>query len=231
VEAAKYVETISILKPSEMHIPAARRFTNIGKVRIFCLLQGTGQYNNANYETYTLSLETASSTAPFLAGFPKLKVAVIGGRLNRRHEDDESGIQTYLTEYNSSCSGPNDHEEIFRGLVVSLGGAFKTGLLSQGVTIEGLNPLNWNLVRPCRSRNAHENDPCSWCRNICRQFPLTHVLQEGFLTSIDYWYCLNKKELWAIRVQAGFTPESKAGGRIQSCDELMTSRAHFGPKI
>ena len=218
VEAIKYVKTINVLKPSEMHVRASRRFPNIEEVRILCLLQGSGEFDEDGEEIYTLSQETAYSATPFLTCFPKLKEAFIGGWQKYRHEDDR--IEKFLTEYDDYCSRPNDHEEIFRGLVVCLGGAFKTGLLSQDVTIEGVNPFNWQTVRPCRSRHAHETDSCSWCRSICKQFPLTHVLPKGFMMNIDQsiarWYCLNKRELWTII-------NGRSGGKqaIQEASEEM----------
>ena len=46
VEAVKYVKTISFLKPAEMHVPATRRFPNIEEVRILCLLQGSGEFDD-----------------------------------------------------------------------------------------------------------------------------------------------------------------------------------------
>ena len=200
VEAVKYVKTISVLKPEEMHVPASRRFPNIEEVRILCLVQGTGEYDDFDddqEETFTLSLETAYSTTPFLAGFPKLKEAIIGGRLKRRHGVDEPEFDISFVEYDDYCSGPNNHEEIFQGLVMSLGGAFKTGLLSPDVTITGVYH-QWGLVRPCRqSGERTETHSCSWCRNYCKHFPLTHVLRKGLFAPHQN-YCLQAREFWAI---------------------------------
>ena len=228
VEAAKYVKTISILKPSEMHVPATRRFPNIVKVCIFCLLQGTGEFDGDGDENFTLSLETASSTAPFLAGFPKLEKAFIGGRLKRRLVDEDQEIQAedenqeiqihtcYNTIYNIFFSGPNEHAEIFRGLVVSLCGAFKTGLLSPDVTIIGVYAHQWDDVRPCRrSRERTETHSCSWCRNYCKHFPLPHIFRKG-LVAPHTNFCLQTREFWE-------TIKSRQGGKqaIQNISEKV----------
>ena len=211
VEAVKYVKTISVLKPSEMYVPATRRFPNIEEVRILCLLQGSGEFDDDDdgeasrvaYEHYTLSLETAYSATPFFTGFPKLKKAFIGGRLKYRHE--HIYFSTFLAHYDDICSGPNNHEEIFRGLVMSLGGAFKTGLLSHDVTIQGVDHNNWSLVRPChQSGERTETHSCSWCRNVVEQFPIPHILSEFRNGSVAYientcnMYCLKRSEFWAV---------------------------------
>jgi len=203
LEAVKYVKVLNILKPSEMHLPAARRFTNIEEVRIFCLLQGLGEFDDDGDETYMLSLETAYSATPFLTGFPKLKEAFIGGRLKYRNEHDDIYTFSMHYVYSEFCSGPENHIDAFRGLVMSLGGAFKTGLLSSDVTLEGVNHYNWNLVRPChQSGERTETHSCSWCRNVVEQFPIPHILSEfrllGSVCFIARNYCLSEREFWAI---------------------------------
>ena len=193
VEAVKYVKSINVLKPKEMHVPAARRFPNIEEVRILCLMQDSEEVDEVLGEMYTLSLETAYATAPFLASFPKLKEAFIGGRL-------KLGNETFDEEYDSDhCSSPNNHEEIFRGLVMSLGGAFKTGILSHDVAIKGVDNYRWNLfARPCsnESRTKNGTDSCAWCRAYCEQFPLTHIIPKGGSPTI--FHCLTTREFWAI---------------------------------
>jgi hypothetical protein len=213
VEAVKYVETISVLKPQEMNVPATQRFPNIEEVRILCLLHGTGEFDDDN-EIYTLSLETTYSTAPFLAAFPKLKRAVLGGLLKYRDGDEDGQIITDVAQYDEECSGPTDHEEMFRGLVVSLGSAFRMGLLSRDVTIEGVSHYSWSLVRPCnQSRERTETDSCSWCRNICKNFPLPYFLRQG---PVPRDYCLKTMEFWTIiaRRPGGKQAIEKANGLL-----------------
>ena len=69
VEAVKYVTTVNVTKSSEMYIPAARRFPNVEKLKILCLLEGglDGEFCNYGTERFTILLETAHSIPSFLS--------------------------------------------------------------------------------------------------------------------------------------------------------------------
>lgn len=143
VEAVKYVETLNVMKSSELNIPSARRFPNVDELKLLCLLEGTGTFNGDGDEQFTISLETAISTPSFLSAFPRLKEAFVGGRL--AYEYGRVDI-SYSPE---ECIGPEDHEEIIRGLIFTTAGAFKSGLLSQGLMIDGIDSYTWGLVKKC----------------------------------------------------------------------------------
>ena len=86
VEAVKYVQTLNIMKSSQMYIPAVQRFANAEEVNILCLLVGTGDMNEeAGEELYTISLDTANRTVPFLASITKINGGIVGGQIMTLH--------------------------------------------------------------------------------------------------------------------------------------------------
>lgn len=224
VEAAKYVRTISVLNSSEMYAPAARRFPNVEGVHILCLLNDLGTIDGDGYEEYTVSLETAHSTPSFLSAFPRLKRAFVGGRIKDTDDDgfyfrhyrymhvpagllppqDRTGVKDKI--YNPvDCIGPEGHEEIIRGLIAQIGGAFKSGLLSPALSeIHGVCPHVWKSVRQCPRKIAGvPANVCLRCHFLCRNLPLAKILGEEHTTNeletkdLQY-FCLQEHQFWEI---------------------------------
>ena len=188
VEAVKYVKTINVMNSRELNIAAARRFPNVDVLKILCLLEGTGEFNENGDEQFTVSLETAHCTPSFLSAFPRLKEAFVGGRLAFDY-----GGPTFDNSYSpEECIGPEDHEEIIRGLVFTTAGAFKSGLLSQSLMIDGVDSCTWALAKKCR-RVAKKS--CLHCWTLCRHFPFSQILREGFDPSD---YCFTESDFWSI---------------------------------
>ena len=211
-EAAKYVTTLNIMRCCELYVRAARRFANVEEVNIFCLLK------HESDDVQVLSADAASRTVPFISTFDVLKNVFVGGwkhRAGRRAKPTRS-------VYNASlCLRPENHREIMRGLIVSLCGAFKAGVFSQHmqhslgkIAYAGRDRLEGTLhgisssieyVRPCRDvsdidgyRSAtREEDParpCSWCREVCKVFPMSDVMFDPY----NRHFCLRRTEVFQI---------------------------------
>ena len=165
-EAVKYVQTLNIMKSSQMYIPAVRRFANAGEVNILCLLDGTGERigEEGPEQFFTISLDVANRSVPFLAGVPKIKRGFVGGLIT-------TAGMSYRQVYEAdACSGPRDHGDIFRSLMTAYSGAVKTGALPNGLVLEGIHDCLYDL-RPCRERSVS----CQWCRDILLHFPLRNL--------------------------------------------------------
>ena len=175
VEAAKYVQTLNIMKCSQMYIPAARRFANAEEVNVLCLLKGTGELLGS----FVISSDTANRTATFLSCFAKLKRIFLGGYTEVLN-GDEAGQKERRQYFASICNGPDNHEEIFRGLIRSLLGALKTGAIPRGLIMQGcIDSLSH--LKPCGPEpiddelEEHERS-CTYCREICAHFPMESLL-------------------------------------------------------
>jgi hypothetical protein len=198
VEAAKHVQTLSIMKESEMYIPAARRFANAEVVNILCLLEGTGERDEAHeiefFEEFTIS-ETASTRTPtFISSFPKLKSSFLGGVLL------QAGQANKVRYDRDECVGPDNHRDIFRSLVRSLFGAFKTGALRREVE---LIDLAWSLrdAWSCAedSRDSDTN-PCQRCRNCIQYLPLEDIIYASVYKQTAL-FCLNADIIWRFLLE------------------------------
>ena len=197
VEAVKYVQTLNIMKSSQMFIPAARRFANAEEVNILCLLVGTGEIDDdSEEELYTISLDAANRTVPFLASVPKIKRGFVGGEIMSLHFGMRHRYNhAYETD---ACHGPSDHGDIFRSLMSSYIGAVKTGALPPGLILEGIIDALQD-IRLCREKSVS----CQWCRDILLHFPLRQLFP--FLISTFYdvdendeRICLTQEEAWSV---------------------------------
>ena len=197
VEAAKHVQTITITKAGELCIPAARRFANAEVVNILCLLQGTGEMDEViETEQYTIS-EAASNRIPsFISSFPKLKRSFLGGVLLQ--EGRATNVRYGNVYYR--CAGPDNHREVFRNLVRSLFGAFKTGALRRGVEF---HKLAWSLhdVWSC-AEDTHDLDtnPCQRCRDCIQYLPLEDSIN-AFVFKYPRCGCLDADAIWRLLLE------------------------------
>ena len=197
VEAAKYVQTINIMRACKMHIAAARRFSNFTEVNVLCLLQGTGTFFVRN-EQCTLSLDVASRIMPFLASLTKIRRGFVGGIL--KHKNRDTGAVTYHRQPYEPNSGSQHFideqhaDAIFRNLLTAYVGAIKTGALSD-VKLRGVrDSLFW--IAPC----PHRSPNCQWCRDILLHFPIHDLLE--FLAYYNdeevQDICQSKENAWKI---------------------------------
>ena len=97
VEAVKYVQTLNIMKSSQMHVPSVRRFAKAQEVNILCLLEGSNRIVD-EFEVFKISTDVMSRTLPFILSFEKLKSLFVGGRLQTH--DDEEGKKSRTTYSN-----------------------------------------------------------------------------------------------------------------------------------
>lgn len=172
VEAVAYVRTLNLLKASEMYVPATRRFTNISEVNILGLMVGTGKMNFEGYELYSLSSDAVGRTVGFLTSFPKLEKFYLGGVLPR---EGRRGIRQ-RHHYNQELERNDSKDEVHKlllGVIASLCGAFKIGLLSNVNKVGGVFESTLRHCLPCGPRNH----PCSLCKYICETFPIATLLR------------------------------------------------------
>ena len=78
-EVAKHVEALTIDTEAGMDVPAARRFPNVKKVNIACLLKCKVLDKHGYAGRYNLSPLVAPKVVPFLSMFPRLEKCFIGG--------------------------------------------------------------------------------------------------------------------------------------------------------
>ena len=180
VEAVKYVQTLNIMKSSQMHVPSVRRFAKAQEVNILCLLEGSNRIVD-EFEVFKISTDVMSRTLPFILSFEKLKSLFVGGRLQTY--DDEEGKKSRTTYSNMWCSGPDNHEDLFRGFVASFLGAFKTKAIPEDIQLLGVFD-SLQDARPCYIYNRRNlgqmegvnSKPCKWCQDICAHYEMKDVL-------------------------------------------------------
>lgn len=201
VEAAKYVQTLNIMKSTQMVGPPARRFPNITEVNIFSLLihkvAKTPQEFTSNCK---LCSDTAIRTVPFVSMFPRLKWLFVGGRnifpaaYDFREDMWFPARPMRIWYVPSSCTGPAGHKTVYQALVMAFCGAFKTRNIS--MNIASMGGISEGNSRPCRGRteSPYSNPPlggtedpakpCIFCRNICQHFPFVDVDESNMCLSL-----------------------------------------------
>ena len=163
---SKQVNTINILRSSELVVPAARRFPNVTEVNCRCLTTCREIDGVLEQE---LSVDTAMHIVPFLTAFSKLTVSFLGG-----YGD--------LPEYDSvSCVTSTGHEAIFRGLIEQFCNSFRSRGLPGDLDLRGVLPiwnfdLGWDQAKKFEC-NAEQGSQCKLCRKICSFFPFSGVVR------------------------------------------------------
>ena len=189
VEAAQYVQTLNIMKSTQMVGPPARRFPNVTEVNIFCLLIHKVAMTIQEFDTdCKLCLDTAVRTVSFVSMFSKLKRLFVGGRVMYPEDYDyrrdvffpARPVRTVYVP--DACTGPADHETVYQSLVMAFCGAFKTRNISMGIaSMDGISEGN---SRPCRGRKENPAKPCTFCRNISQHFPFVDVDKSNMCLSL-----------------------------------------------
>ena len=189
VEAAKYVQTLNIMKSTQMVGPPARRFPNVTEVNIFCLLIHKVAKTPQEFSfACKLSSDTAVRTVPFVSMFTKLKRLFVGGRnifpagYDYREDMWFPARPMRIWYVPGSDISPDNHEVIFQSLVMAFCGAFKTRNISMGIaSMDGISEGN---SRPCRGRKENPAKPCTFCRNISQHFPFVDVDKSNMCLSL-----------------------------------------------
>ena len=187
-EAVRYVHTLNIMRDCELDIPAARRFQNVEEVNVFCLLRVNESSQNWR-ERMIISPITARATVPFLQTFPRLSSIFVGGVTSQ-------GEKALYSPYNQ-CSGEK-HVLIFRSLLSSFIGAYKTRALSQEISLSGvLDPNSLYFIKEKCKTEREDGDSwneCRFCRDACKHLPLKDC--QLFETS-ENW-CLDNETIEGI---------------------------------
>lgn len=194
VEAVKCVHTLNIMRGCEMHIPATRRFANVERVNILCLLEGTGEFDSDGDELYTISMDVVCRASLFILSFTKLNRVLFAGMLGTLSDRHRTYIDLYSPE---DCRGPDWHQDIFRSLVRSIVGASKTGALTHAIDVGGIVQC---IGQVCPlSKSAQKVSPdCEWCRDIMTHFPLRTLLRCTPLLFRSHVSCLPRRDAWEI---------------------------------
>ena len=184
-EASKHVSTLNIMRPREMDIPASRRFVNVENLNILCLV------SQAARARHWLNLEAAQCAPLFLLEFRKLKNAFVGGYY--RVINDSRYRRPYMKDY---CTSPYNHEEIFRGMINTMFGLYKTRSMPANLKdIQGLADFQAPSCVHRQSQEVPEEVPprnqCQWCTDVCTYLPVDasfeKVLKPGSL-------CLSERQ-------------------------------------
>jgi len=213
VDSVKHVQTLSICSTAEMAVRAARRFDCVTDVNILCLLsddveQGTehdavfrlmSQYSNS--VPSRLSRDCALRAVPFLSSFPKLETIFIGGMSKSRSACTSESLEYDIKyQYNHlSCTAPDNHRELYRGLLGSFCGAFVCGALPEKMAWKG------NVCGGGICNGFGRNASCEICEAVCRCFPFEQVMCMEYAFS-DFAFCISRGKQFEILY-------SRPGGR------------------
>lgn len=178
-EAVKCVHTLNIMRDCELDIPAARRFQNVKNVNILSLVMS---------ERMVVSSIAARATVPFIQNFPRLSSIFVGG----------------VTRHGGKVLYPGGRRVlIFRSLMSSFIGAYKTRALSQEISLSGvLDPISLYVTTDkCKSEREGETPPneCRFCRDACKHLPL----KDCHFFETAYWCLDNETKEGILRGRKG----------------------------
>ena len=115
-DAAHEVETLNIMKASEMNAPAVGRFPNVSELNILSILsRHCIYYDGGDDDEVVLNVNAFRRVVPFMVQFSKLRRVFLGGR------DEDNGLFTYSNHIGTAIT-PHDYQIIFRGLIENLCG-------------------------------------------------------------------------------------------------------------
>jgi len=136
VESARHVETLNIVKASELDAPSARRFRNVSEVNVLCLVSEAHAEDNPD-AWMQMCTDAAMRVVPFLSSIPNLERVFLGGQFGRRASNGE--VVWHRMVYSApGCAAQRDHQAVFEDLVQSIAGAFTSGTLSQSLDVSGI---------------------------------------------------------------------------------------------
>ena len=163
-EAVKYVHTLNIMRDCELDIPAARRFANVEEVNVLCLIKVNEAAQNWRKRRIISSI-ASRATVPFIQTFPRLSSMFVGGLVGGNKE----------LYWPHNCSGVK-HILLFRSLLSSFIGAYKTRALSQEISLSGVFDPNsqYSITTACKEDREDGVPPneCRFCREACKHLPL-----------------------------------------------------------
>ena len=162
-EAVKYVHTFNIMRDCELDVPSARRFSSVEHVNILCLIKEGKERNEIR--NWIISHIATKSTVSFLQAFPRLSSMFVGGLIG--------GEKKMYSPYN--CV-EKKHFVLFRSLISTFVGAFRTRTLSQELSLLGVvdSGYLYSKTHQCRleREEGESHNDCQWCRDVCKYLPL-----------------------------------------------------------
>ena len=187
-DAVKHVQTITIMKSSQLDVPAARRFPNVRELNIFSLLL---ENPRSQQSSGSMCADTAKRSALFAISFPNLAKICLGDL--RQNKNDG---YWYTGIYRGNIGGPSSHRLLFRGLIEMFCAAFKSRSLLNIVATRGILDAH-DVVRPCKYGLSEEELCC--CRDVCTFFPIPEVCDLDTVHKGEYTIyngvCLSSAEL------------------------------------
>lgn len=162
-DAVKHVQTITIMKSSQLDVLAARRFPNVRELNIYSLLQNS----RSQQDSQSLCADTAKGGVLFAISFPNLTKICLGDL--RQNQNDG---YWYTGIYRGNTGGPSNHRLLFRGLIEMFCAAFKSRSLCSIVATRGIIDAH-DVVRSCKYGLSDEELCC--CRDVCTFFPILEV--------------------------------------------------------
>ena len=176
-DAVDHVQTINVMKSTQLNVPAARRFLNVRELNILCLLKSAD--SSTNMLSCELCPDTVGRAVFFAASFPKVERILVGGYNFVLNAFWGSPQVCYNPQ---NCVAPQNHQDIFDTLVKGFCGALKTGLFPQVTSIDGIIEHNGccALVDGVRVPEV----ACD-CQDICRFFPMENVMNRSRIHCLD----------------------------------------------
>lgn len=109
-----------------------------------------------------ISTDAVMRVVPFLSSIPNLDRVFLGGQFGGR-----TSIW-YRMVYNASdCVAPREHQAVFKALVQSIVGGFKSRTLSQRLDVSGIlggEEAKEATQLECALRDERPDRPCQVCR-------------------------------------------------------------------
>ena len=151
------------------------------EVKCLCFIHVTSEVDQSSPPPpHTLSEDTATRLIPLICAFPKLRdVCALS-----------EGGYTYGPD---DCTGPDNHREIFESLINHILGACKAGAMPK--SLDWLCGIIDHMTCPNHDGSEIQGLPCRKCRDICKYFPMEHLLNAEPSTGV---LCLSELEVYRL---------------------------------
>ena len=163
-EVAPMIEKIKVMSSAHMHVIPARRFSGVKKAIVACLVK---QVEEEQYEYRTdFDEETALRFQPLLTAFPQLTYAMIGG--NYFVDNVVKPYVWWRGEFGDNVA--SEHRRLLNAQLSAVCGAYRSGLFSSALRIDGLFSGNCGTPEDLVGRSR-----CLFCESVCRSMPIDKV--------------------------------------------------------
>ena len=172
-DVAPLIEEIKVMSPAHMHVIPARRFRGVKKVIVACLItekKVEGQHPRLHFND-----EAATRFVSFLAAFPLLNYAMIGGIDSLW--DGGKEVKPYIwLNHRFDYDQARFNRKWLNSQISSMCGGYTSGLLPSTLTIDGLFPGKCvrEIVSPS-DQEAFSTSECRFCKIVCESMPIRQV--------------------------------------------------------